>query len=290
LKTAGTGENNTASGAEALYSNTTGSDNTASGYQALYSNTKGSYNIALGYLAGYYAPDGKETETTGSSNIYIGANVSPGSAAESNTIRMGNGQTATYIAGIADYKVGSGSTVYINAKGRLGIAASSRLYKKDIEDMGDASSGLMKLRPVTFHYKAEYADGPRTTQYGLIAEEVAEVYPDLVQYDPETGEPQTVCYHLVNAMLLNEVQKQQKEITSLEEQASVQNRALSALKEEASALREQVKDQGLELSALKERDKELSALKEQIKELSALVENGRKSTERLSKLEDRLVK
>jgi len=83
--------------------------------------------------------------------------------------------------------------------------------------MGEASSNLMQLRPVSFYYKPEYSDGPRTLQYGLIAEEVAEFYPELVQYDPKTGEPETVYYHLVNAMLLNEVQKQHRKIQSLEE-------------------------------------------------------------------------
>ena len=83
--------------------------------------------------------------------------------------------------------------------------------------MGDASSDLMQLRPVSFYYRPEYSDGPRTLQYGLIAEEVAELYPELVQYDPKTGEPETVYYHLVNAMLLNEVQKQHRKIQDLEE-------------------------------------------------------------------------
>ena len=290
---------NTAIGIDAFNTASTGDKNTAGGYNALYSNTAGSDNTAIGYEAGYYAPGGAETETTGSNNIYIGANVSPGSAAESNTTRIGNGQTAAFIAGIAKHNMGGGSPVYIKHSGRLGVLSSSRLYKEDIEDMGDASCGLMKLRPVTFHYKAEYADGPRTTQYGLIAEEVAEVYPDLVQYDPESGRPQTVHYHLVNAMLLNEVQKQQKRINTLEQQ----NNEMSALKEQVSALREQnkelseLKEQAKDLSALKEevsalreQKKELSALKEQIKELSALVEKGQEPAARLSKLEGRLIK
>ena len=108
----------------------------------------------------------------------------------------------------------------INGQGQLGIQTSSRRYKEDIQDMGDASRGLMQLRPVTFHYKPEYADGPRTLQYGLIAEEVAAVYPDLVLYDPKTGQPQTVAYHLVNAMLLNEVQKQHRQILAQEKTGS----------------------------------------------------------------------
>ncbi len=116
---------------------------------------------------------------------------------------------------------------------------SARRFKKDVEDMGDASSGLMKLRPVTFRYKPEYAQGLRTLQYGLIAEEVAEVYPDLVQYDPKTGQALTVYYHLVNAMLLNEAQKQQKKIDALEEQV----RELSALV--ARTIRDRFSESGL---------------------------------------------
>jgi septal ring factor EnvC (AmiA/AmiB activator) len=132
----------------------------------------------------------------------------------------------------------------------------------------------MKLRPVSFRYKPEYANGPRTLQYGLIAEEVAEVYPDLVQYDPKSGQPQTVYYHLVNAMLLNEVQKQQKELSAFKDQVKEQEKKLSALK-----------DQSEELSALKEQGKELSALKEQVRELSTLVEQNKGSSGRLSKLQ-----
>jgi hypothetical protein len=268
-----TGSSNTASGYDALQANTTGSQNTASGSSALFSNTTGSSNTALGFLAGYYS----NGAFTGSNNIYIGENVSPAAAGESNVIRIGNNQTATYIAGISGHG-GGGNAVYVASNGQLGTVASSRRYKDDIEDMGDASSGLMKLRPVAFHYKPEYANGPRTLQYGLIAEDVAEVYPDLVQYDPKTGQPQTVYYHLVNAMLLNEVQKQQREISALKEQ----NKEISAQVGELSALKEQV-------GKLSAQAGELSALKEQVKELSALVEQNKEST-RLSKLEAQLNK
>ena len=135
----------------------------------------------------------------------------PLSATESDTIRIGRDQTVTYIKGISGATSSGGVAVYVNSSGKLGTITSSRRYKEDIADMGDASRNLMKLRPVAFHYKPEYSDGPRTMQYGLIAEEVAEVYPELVVYDPKTGQPQTVSYHLVNALLLNEVQKQYRE-------------------------------------------------------------------------------
>ena len=120
--------------------------------------------------------------------------------------------------------------------------------------MGNASSGLMRLRPVTFRYKPEHADGQCRLQYGLIAEEVAQIYPDLVQYDPNTGQPHTISYHLINAMLLNEVQKQHR----------------------------QVLDQRQEISALKEQNKELMALKEQMKELTGLKEQNEQLSARVS--------
>jgi len=271
------GYDNTAMGGEALKSNTTGFENTANGANALLYNTTGSNNTALGYNAGKYGTG--SSNFTGQNNIFIGSNVSPSSATESSSIHIGNGQKTTYIAGISGASSSGGVAVYVNSSGKLGTVTSSRRYKEDIEDMGDASSGLMKLRPVSFRYKSEYEPGPRTVQYGLIAEEVAEVYPDLVQYDLKTGQPQTVYYHLVNAMLLNEVQKQQKRIDSLEEQT----KELAALKEqnqELSALKEQVKE-------LENQNKDLSALKEQVRQLSAVVEQNQGST-RLSKLEARL--
>jgi hypothetical protein len=211
------GSYNTANGTAALHDNTEGYSNTASGSSALRNNTLGYRNTAVGVNAGY---NQALADFTGSNNIYIGYNVVPGSDTESDTIRIGRigtgGQTNTHIAGIYGTTI-SGSAVYVNSSGRLGIASSSRRYKEAIEDMGDASSGLMKLRPVAFNYRPEHSDGPRTVQYGLIAEEVAGVYPELVVYDPKTGEPETVSYHLVNAMLLNEVQKQHRKIQDLEE-------------------------------------------------------------------------
>ena len=303
------GNYNTADGHVALYSNTYGSFNTAGGCAAINHNVIGSnntaygalalfdslsdFNTALGYRAGWYGQgaDG----FSGVHNIYIGTMVRPQSQYEAFTIRIGswddNGNLMThqaFIAGIYNNTV-TGSPVYVDPSGQLGIQTSSRRFKEDIQDMGDASSRLMKLRPVSFHYKSEYAKGPRTAQYGLIAEEVAEVYPDLVQYDPKSGLPQTVHYHLVNAMLLNEVQKQHKEIAALKEQATGQNKELSALREEASALREQNKELSAlkeRLSAVEEQNKELSALKDQVKELSALAAQSKESSALFSKLED----
>ena len=104
--------------------------------------------------------------------------------------------------------------MYVNADGQLGTTPSSRRYKQQIADMSAASEVLMKLRPVSFYYRPEL-DEAHTRQYGLVAEEVAEVAPELVVRD-EDGTPQTVRYHFVNAMLLNEVQKQRAKIQDLE--------------------------------------------------------------------------
>ena len=158
------------------------------------------------------APTSRAAE---SNNIYIG---NAGVAGESNTIRIGidRNQTAAFIAGISGKTSASGVAVFVNSAGQLGTSTSSRRFKHEIADMGAESDLLMKLRPVAFYYKPEL-DETQTRQYGLVAEEVAQVAPQLVVYDKD-GAPQTVRYHFVNAMLLNEVQKQQR---LLEEQRTL---------------------------------------------------------------------
>ncbi len=123
--------------------------------------------------------------------------------------------------------------VMIDAAGELGIMSSSRRYKEDIRDMGDASTGLMALRPVTYHYRS--AGAGSALEYGLIAEEVAEVYPDLVARLGD-GTIETVQYHKVNAMLLNEVQKQYRRIEAQDERLAAQQRALDAQSRQLEAL------------------------------------------------------
>lgn len=213
-----TGGSNTAVGSQALTGNGTGVGNIAIGAGALTYTSSGNYNVAVGYGAGGLLP-------SGSQNIYVGS-VSP-SSAESGVIRIGAPylQTSTYIAGIYAATTGFSNAipVLIDSNGQLGTLSSSRRYKEDIHDMNDASSGLMRLRPVTFRYKKAFADGTKPVQYGLIAEEVAEVYPDLVSRN-SAGEIETVKYEVLDSMLLNEVQKlrvvndvQQKHISELEE-------------------------------------------------------------------------
>ena len=159
----------------------------------------GGSNIALGRDAGLAL-------TTGNNNIDIG-NV--GVAAETKTIRIGTQgtQTATFIAGISSTMV-TGDAVLVSSTGQLGMMVSSARYKRDIHNMGNASDALMKLRPVTFRYKQD-PQGER--QYGLIAEEVARVYPELVSY--ADGKVVTVHYHELVPMLLNEIQKLSAEVS-----------------------------------------------------------------------------
>ena len=215
------GGGNTATGDDALSVNTTGNNNTAVGKGALFANTTGSHNTAIGFQAGFNAAFG------GDNNIYI---ANPGQFLGSGVIMIGEQgiQTSTFIAGISGATTVPGSTVFIDTNGKLGTIASSRRFKQDIHDMDSASSALMHLRPVTFRYKKAYANGERPLQYGLIAEEVAEVYPELVVHNDE-GQVQTVQYHKLNSMLLNEVQKQHRQIQRQDERIQVQKEQLADL-------------------------------------------------------------
>jgi len=206
------GSNNTAGGSFALYSNTVGVNNTASGDSALEGNTTGSNNTAIGCQAA------GSVLGSNSNNIHIGSlgASGDGAAANSGVIRIGTPgtQTSFFAAGVSGTNTGlSGAVpVVIDSNGQLGTVSSSRRYKEDIQDMGEASSGLMRLRPVTFRYK----DGSKPIDYGLIAEEVADVYPDLVAHSSD-GEIETVQYQKVSAMLLNEVQRQHQLIQNQKE-------------------------------------------------------------------------
>lgn len=213
------GSFNTASGRLALFANETGDANTGLGANAL-ANTTGSNNIGIGL-------EGGADLTTGSNNICIGTS---GLAGESGTIRIGAGgrQSATFIAGIAGATSPGGVAVFVTGTGKLGTVTSSRRVKEDIREIGEESDGLMRLRPVAFRYKPEI-DPTGLSQYGLIAEEVADVYPDLVVYDRD-GKPETVRYHLVNALLLNEVQKQHRTAESQEKLIRQQKAELEGLK------------------------------------------------------------
>ncbi len=235
-----TGSDNVAIGSGALASNTTGSRNTAVGYGALVLNTDGSDNIAVGAYAG-------SNLTSGQGNIYLGAT---GPASESFTIRIGEPglHNRCFITGayFTTTAVPDAVPVYVDSTGKLGNVTSSARYKEDIRDMGDASDSLAKLRPVTFLYKD---DADRRVQFGLIAEEVEEVYPELVVRD-RAGNTETVMYHELPAMLLNEWQKQRKELARQEEEG----RALQA---EAEQLRAEAVERQARIGALAARIAEL---------------------------------
>ena len=230
LYTNGLGSGNTAMGSNALYSNRTafantaigyaalfnntgedfalGAGNTAIGFEALYNNTTGNSNIALGGYAGW-------NRTTGIFNIDIG---NEGVAGESNTIRIGDDSVhgATFIAGISGQNASGGDAVFITNTGKLGTVnvPSSARFKDEIKPMDKASEVILALKPVTFHYKKEI-DPNGLRQFGLVAEEVEKIAPDLVRRDRD-GKLQTVRYDAVNAMLLNEFLREHQKVEKLE--------------------------------------------------------------------------
>src|SRR6266404_2644974 len=260
-----TGPANTANGAFALFSNTTGGFNTANGYQALLSNTTGTKNTAIGLNALQNNSSGADNTAIGYqallSNNTAGANTAIGFSALENS--TGNGNTAVgfgagdsvttasnvicigttgndvsnscYIGSIAGQTVGAGgSTCYVDNAGKLGVFLSARRFKTDIVDMGAISEALLAMRPVTFRYKPEL-DKIGIPQFGLVAEEVEAINPDLVTRDKE-GKVSTVRYEAVNAMLLNEFLKEHKAF--LEEQRKVQK-----LEAALAAVNERLKEQ-----------------------------------------------
>lgn len=260
-----TGSRNTAEGRTALYSNTTGGSNIAVGNGALNSNTTGGSNTALGNAAGYNL-------TTGSNNIDIG---NLGVAGQANTIHIGNAvatvypdgtthpaQTATFIAGIHGATASGGVAVFVNSSGQLGTLTSSARFKEAIKPMDKASEAILALKPVTFRYKKDL-DPDGIPQFGLVAEEVEKVSPDLVARDAE-GKVYTVRYEAVNAMLLNEflkahrkAQQQQAAITELKS-AMVQQRkdfeATTALQQkEIQVLTASLKEQAAQIQKVKAR-------------------------------------
>jgi uncharacterized coiled-coil protein SlyX len=260
-----TGTSNTALGDQALYAITYSSDNTAVGYLAL-RNSVGDLNTAIGYGAlsqltsglGNVAIGSSGSLTVGSDNIYISV-PGNGITTESNTIRIGGiFQTSTFIGGIWNTNEGGSNieAVYINSDGRLGTQAppSSRRYKKDIRPMNKASEAILSLKPVTFQYKA---DAKETPQFGLIAEEVAELDPDLVIRD-EKGEIYSVRYDAVNAMLLNEFLKEHRKMQ--EQEATIAQLKAGAGKQEAAAAHQQ---------------KQIEALTAGLQKVSAQIEMSR---------------
>jgi hypothetical protein len=200
-----TGSDNTAMGNQALGDNIDGNDNTAVGLSALVNNTSGSNNVALGRNAGIQ-------QTTGSDNIYIGFNIG-GVAGESN---------ACYIKSIFGQTAAGGSAVFIDANHKLGTLTSSKRFKENIKAMDQASEALFALKPVTFRYKKE-VDSAGVSQFGLVAEDVEKVNPDLVVRDKD-GRAYSVRYDQVNAMLLNEFLREHRKVLALEASLAKQQR------------------------------------------------------------------
>ena len=205
-----TGSGNTAAGNFALIANDTGSDNTAMGNGALGANTIGGFNTALG--------SGALSNSNGLGNIGLGALAGSNIMGASNIIAIGHAgadvSNTTWINNIYGIATISGVTVpvLVSDAGQLGTNSSSRRFKKDIKAMEKISESILALKPVTFHYKT---DSKRTPQFGLVAEEVAQVNPGLVARD-KNGEIYTVRYDAVNVMLLNEFLKEHRKVQKLE--------------------------------------------------------------------------
>jgi len=228
------GNNDTANGVNALFSNTTGSDNTADGAGALLINGTGSFNIALGRNAGNRLANGDY-------NIDIG---NRGARGEARTIRIGTEEIHkhTFIAGISGVTVAGGVGVIIDTDGHLGTVVSSTGYKEAIKPMDKASEAILALKPVTFRYKKEL-DLEGIPQFGLVAEQVEKVNPDLVARD-EQGKPYTVRYEAVNAMLLNEFLKQHRTVEELKKDFQA---TIAQQQNEIKALAATVKEQAAQI-------------------------------------------
>jgi trimeric autotransporter adhesin len=252
------GSNNCAFGVYALFSNTTGSSNTATGSQALASNTNGVQNVAFGAYALQHSGMGAgntaigsaalNENTTGSFNTAVGTgalltsngdgNTVVGSGAGGNVgganhvicigqgVAGANANDSCYIGSIWN-QPGGPQAVYVNSDGKLGALISSQRFKDGIQSMDDLSSALFSLRPVIFHYKKEI-DPKGISQFGLVAEEVDKVNPDLVLHDKE-GKPYSVRYDQVNAMLLNEFLKEHRNVQELEATVTKQAKGLETL-------------------------------------------------------------
>jgi hypothetical protein len=279
------GDDNTATGDRALFSNTIGVDNTASGFQALFSNDTGNENVASGIFAlfsntsgGFNTAIGEDAlvnNTTGIGNIALGAeagvnltegdnNIDIGSlgvAGDSKTIRIGiPEQTRTFIAGIRDVTTGNDDAipVVIDSAGQLGTASSSKRFKKEIKPMESASEAILALKPVTFHYNS---DSTGTPQFGLIAEDVAKVNPDLVVRD-KNGEIYTVRYDAVNAMLLNEFLKEHRK---MEEQQAAITELKSIVTQQQKEFQAAVAEQRKQFEArLKRQDANIQRVSDQL--------------------------
>ena len=250
------GNHNTAWGESTLYNNVSGNDNVAGGYYAL-NKTTGSGNTAIGHQAsmnlvagdynssiGYQAGLGL---TSGSHNIYV---ASAGANTESYIIRMGTQgkHLGTYIAGISGVTASGGAAVYINSNGQLGTLPSSQRFKQDIQPLETLSEKILQLRPVTFRYKQADENGAFPMQFGLIAEEVAKILPELVKFDAD-GEPLSVFYHLLTPLLLAELQRGHVEAQTQQTALNLLLKQNAIFKAELLAMRQQMTVQAAQIAS-----------------------------------------
>jgi hypothetical protein len=251
------GDRNNACGAFALFSNTTGGGNNAMGYKALFKNESGSQNNAHGDFALFSNVQGQfntaiggnalVNNMSGNNNTALGFNALQNSSIGSNNIALGFGAGSNIITASDTICIGAPGvnvtdgcyfghvfeealdpdhlTMAIDVNGKVGTPGSSRRFKEDIKPMDKASEVIMALKPVTFHYRNDTKRSPR---FGLIAEEVVEVDPNLVARDKE-GKPYSVRYDQVNAMLLNEFLKEHKKVQQLETMMAQQQRQIQLL-------------------------------------------------------------
>ena len=232
-----TGSSNTATGSAALFINRDGSSNTATGRAALLNNSSGNNNTAIGQNALYYS--------TGNSNTALGDSAGNSVTTANNVIAIGTGganvSDSCYIGKIygATVEPTSALSVMIDSNGKLGTTASSKRFKEEIQPMDKASETILALRPVTFRYK-NYKNSP--LQFGLIAEEVADVNPDLVARD-KNGEIYTVRYDQINAMLLNEFLKQHRKVEEQDRRIEEQEVTIAQLKQEIATVVAHAKQQ-----------------------------------------------
>jgi hypothetical protein len=236
-----TGARNTASGFEALFSNTTGSFNTANGLGALDLNTVGNSNTAIGTSAMQANTTGSnntaigelalEQNTTGNRNIALGLDAGIDVTTASDVICIGasgaNVNNSCYIGQIFNATSANGIPVLINSSNKLGTTTSSKRFKENIKPMDKVSEELLALKPVSFRYKKEI-DPAGISQFGLVAEDVEKVNPDLVVRDKE-GKAYSVRYDQVNAMLLNEFLKEHRKVEKLEAAIARQQKGIDAL-------------------------------------------------------------
>ena len=241
------GEDNTANGFSALIANTEGNDNTAVGFDALASNITGDGNTAVGAFAG--------PGVTGDGNTLLGNNTGGGIGTASNVICIGANVAGASVSGSCYIgniwtQPGGSQAVYVNADGRLGAQVSSRRFKEEIKPMSEASEALFSLNPVSFRYKKEI-DPARTLQFGLIAEDVGKVNPNLVVRDNQ-GKPYSVRYDQVNAMLLNEFLKEYRKVQEQDRKISEQETTITELRKEMQTVLAHLKEQDSKIQRVRD--------------------------------------